>query len=90
MHKCKVNGTCFKYSKDGECAICRFRFPKQMIECTYIDDQGKVHLKRDSRWVNNYHPLLLACLNCNIDIKQILIGEDCKGLIYYVTDYITK
>ncbi|WP_208346354.1 hypothetical protein, partial [Aetokthonos hydrillicola] len=40
--------------------------------------------------VNNYHPVMLEALRCNMDISLIGSIAEAKAVTYYVTNYIAK
>ena len=44
----------------------------------------------DPEWVNAYVSWILSCLECNMDIRFTLDEAQQRGLVYYITDYITK
>lgn len=76
--------TCLK--PDG---TCRFHFPRDLHPEMKLED-GVLYLKRDNAWVNAWNHILTICLRCNIDIRLILSGRDCKAVVMYICNYITK
>ncbi|TFK87003.1 hypothetical protein K466DRAFT_451660, partial [Polyporus arcularius HHB13444] len=93
--KCQVHthsATCYKYCKDGERKECRFDLdPSNVLPETTVDSEtGSISLRRLDGLVNNYNSTILRAMRCNMDIKAIGSGEDAKGIVYYITDYITK
>jgi hypothetical protein len=87
------SATCYK----GESRVCRFGFPRQLVGETIIHDEDEivgngekfVSLKRKNNetMINNYHPILLQLLKCNIDIQAV---TSAAGVAYYIAKYISK
>jgi hypothetical protein len=85
--------TCFK----GKNTSCRFGYPKQPTEFTEIFDEDQITRNRgkfvaikrqpDESMINNYHPVLLQLLKCNIDIQPV---TSATGVAYYIAKYISK
>jgi hypothetical protein len=85
--------TCFKNGKQ----YCRFDFPRKMSPATVILDQDDaarnkgrfVLLKRTKQevYINNYHPVLLKILKCNMDLQVV---TDANAVAYYIAKYISK
>ena len=68
---------------------CRKKFPKPLVERTYIDDRGYVHYRRRSpedQWVvpHNRHLLLLLESHFNVEVSCTV------NLIMYLYKYIFK
>ena len=78
--------TCYKY---GDNSNCRFDFPRKLIQHSTICD-GEIMIARLHPWVNNYEEVCLVCTKCNMDIKFLGSGKECKSLIFYITEYQTK
>ncbi len=85
-HKCRP--VCHKY---GHVNDCRFKFPKDVIEKAYYDEdeQAIIFVCKDGN-VNNYNKYLLVFCRHNHDLKCILSGRAAKAAMFYITDYITK
>lgn len=81
--------TCYK-NKDKN-RNCRFHFPIQPSDETKVlgDDEirrngGKfIQLKRttEEAMINNYHPILLQILRCNMDISPVTTS---MAIAYYI------
>ena len=85
--------TCFKYWRGGsDPKECRFGLDSSnVVPESYIDPESKeVFLRCLDGMVNNFNPTILETLRCNMDIKFIGSGVAAKGILYYITDYITK
>jgi hypothetical protein len=80
--------TCFKYDKQR----CRFDLdPDYYIPVTSVSrETGELIYRILNGMVNNYNPEMLEVLRCNMDIKFVGSGVSAKGILYYITDYITK
>ena len=69
---------------------CKKKFPKPLVERTYIDDRGYVHYRRrseeDRQWVvpHNRHLLLLADSHFNEEVSCTV------NVIMYLYKYIFK
>ncbi len=85
-HKCRP--VCHKY---GHINDCRFKFPKDVIEKAYYDEdeQAIIFVCKDGN-VNNYNKYILVFCRHNHDLKCILSGKAAKAAMFYITDYITK
>lgn len=58
---------------------------------TYFDKEEKIlRLRCLDGMVNNYHPVMLEALRCNMDISLIGSIAEAKAVTYYVTNYIAK
>lgn len=89
MHSQNHNPTCFKYCKNGT-RECRFSFPRPLIDRSYVDGFGVIHLHRDNSWVNPYNPCLAAVLDSNQDLSFLATKAKTLALLYYITNYATK
>ncbi|KAH9853907.1 hypothetical protein C2E23DRAFT_713732, partial [Lenzites betulinus] len=87
----KHTETCYKYCGTGP-KICRFDLDENnVVPSTTIDsDSGDLTLRISDGMVNNYNPVILEAVRCNMDIQFIGTGEEAKAIIYYITDYISK
>ncbi|KAJ7777686.1 hypothetical protein DFH07DRAFT_717017, partial [Mycena maculata] len=85
--------TCFKYWKGPpEPKTCRFDLHEDNFRGeSYIDPEtGEIHLRCLDGLVNNFNATMLEAIRNNMDIKFIGSGASAKGILYYITDYITK
>ena len=89
----KHSNTCYKGGTKAKKNYCRFNFPRQPSDSTYLkeeDDTGRpLVLKRseDEIFINNYHPRILKLCRSNMDIQVI---TDENGLAFYVAKYVAK
>ncbi|KAJ7817259.1 hypothetical protein B0H14DRAFT_2289241, partial [Mycena olivaceomarginata] len=85
--------TCFKYWRGPpEPKICRFDLHKDNFraESSFDPETGEIHLRCLDGLVNNFHASIIEAVRNNMDIKFIGSGASAKGILYYITDYITK
>ncbi|KZW01601.1 hypothetical protein EXIGLDRAFT_582962, partial [Exidia glandulosa HHB12029] len=83
-HDC--NERCWKTAPN----VCKSRFPRKLVDATYVDDTGYVHVRHDEPMMNTVNPVLTHVLRCNTDVTCLLTGTALKAVIAYATDYITK
>ena len=69
---------------------CKARFPRTTAPITSIDDTGAITLKKIEAWINTFTHMVTYLLRCNTDITSLASGTAIKGVIMYVSDYITK
>ncbi|TDL19359.1 hypothetical protein BD410DRAFT_691197, partial [Rickenella mellea] len=85
--------TCYKYcsAKSVE-KECRFNLDSSHYapETTMDMSTGELHYKVIDGMVNNFCKTILEAVRCNMDIKFIGSGQSAKGILYYITDYISK
>lgn len=81
--------TCFKKS-----ASCRFGFPRPLAaETTLVSEdacKGRgavIHRDKGEERINNYHPVLLKLLRCNMDIQPVI---GVAAVAFYIAKYIGK
>ncbi|PPQ76590.1 hypothetical protein CVT24_013026 [Panaeolus cyanescens] len=85
--------TCFKYSKSSHNEReCRFNLGPSCAQpsTVVVQETGEIKLQHKDGTINNFNPIILSAMRCNMDIKFIGSGTCAKALLYYVTDYITK
>ena len=73
--------------RDG---ICRARFPREVVEKSYMDDQGHFHLCQKNSDSNRPTTIISYCTGANNDCTHLQSGTSCKGAICYCTDYNSK
>ncbi|KAF8212804.1 hypothetical protein K438DRAFT_1662306, partial [Mycena galopus ATCC 62051] len=85
--------TCFKYwHGPPEPKTCRFDLHEdnfRAISC-FDPETGEIQLRCLNGLVNNFNATMIEALRNNMDIKFIGSGASAKGILYYITDYITK
>ncbi|KAF8198385.1 hypothetical protein K438DRAFT_1672556, partial [Mycena galopus ATCC 62051] len=85
--------TCFKYWRGPpEPKTCRFDLHEDNFraESCFDPETGEIHLRCLNGLVNNFNATMIEALRNNMDIKFIGSGASAKGILYYITDYITK
>ena len=85
LHSRQHTSTCFKFGDE-----CRFRYPRDLVDGSHMDEQHLIKLARSHPWVVGFVPLILYCCRCNMDIRALFSGRDALSVIRYVTDYVTK
>ena len=55
-----------------------------------MDDTGAITMKKKEPWINTFTPLVTFILRCDTDVTSLASGTAIKGVIKYVSDYITK
>jgi hypothetical protein len=73
--------------------ICRYGFPKSLIEKTTIDFlTGEISIKRADPNTNNFIPVVSASAKCNNDAKLLgfLTSNSPLNVVYYLTNYLSK
>ncbi|TFK62682.1 hypothetical protein BDN72DRAFT_732555, partial [Pluteus cervinus] len=81
IHRCMDN----PYGK------CRARFPRPIFKETQIDlETGTIFMKKLEQWINTYTPVFSYLFRCNTDVTSLKSGTAIKGVVQYVTNYITK
>ena len=84
--KDKASGGCMN-NKWGK---CKARFPRPTFLKTFIDELGSITLKKTEAWLNTITPLVTYLFRCNTDVTSLSSGTAIKGVVLYVSDYITK
>ena len=84
-HSCRH--TCYKYRKNK---VCRFGYPREIVEESTVTDENIILLKRLSEMVNNYNPYLMTCLRSNHDINFVPSGKDGYNIAFYFSEYAIK
>ncbi|KAJ7823155.1 hypothetical protein B0H14DRAFT_2370282, partial [Mycena olivaceomarginata] len=85
--------TCFKYWRGPpEPKSCRFDLHEDnyRAESSFDPETGELCLRCLDGLVNNFNGTIIEAIRCNMDIKFIGSGASAKGILYYITDYITK
>ncbi|KAJ7842470.1 hypothetical protein B0H14DRAFT_2297674, partial [Mycena olivaceomarginata] len=85
--------TCFKYWRGPpEPKTCRFDLHEdnfRAVSC-FDPETGEIHLRCLDGLVNNFNATIIEAVRNNMDIKFVGSGVSAKGILYYITDYITK
>lgn len=70
---------------------CKARFPCPLFDQTEVDPTtGALNLKKTEPWINTYTPAVSYLFRCNTDVSSLRSGTAIKGVLLYVSDYITK
>jgi len=70
---------------------CKAWFPRALFEMTVIDfATGTLNMKKHEPWTNTVTPLLFYIFRCNTDVTNLRSGTALKGVILYMSDYVTK
>ena len=75
---------------DNKWDKCKARFPRPTFLKTLIDEFGAISMKKIEPWINTFTPLVTYVLRCNTDVTSLSSGTAIKGVVLYVSDYITK
>jgi DNA replication protein DnaC len=95
-HDPKHTQSCFKYSKDASCQVCRYHFPRCLCQQTRVwhrfNDKYRVmevvvELKRNHAYINNYNPWLMLHHRGNMDCQFIC---NASGAATYASMYVSK
>ncbi|KAH8101941.1 hypothetical protein BXZ70DRAFT_869315, partial [Cristinia sonorae] len=86
-HSENYNRGCKKRPDDD----CRARFPREIRQHTVVDrEEGSVLMRKREPWFNTWNTFLALLERCNSDVVPILSSTLCRGVLAYITDYITK
>jgi len=70
---------------------CKAQFPRPLFHETTVDpNSGAVNMKKSEPWINTITRIVTYLFRCNTDITCLLSGTAIKGVVMYVSDYITK
>jgi hypothetical protein len=70
---------------------CKAHFPRMTYKQTELDTEtGLLNLKKGEPWMNSITPIITYLFRCNTDITSLASGTAIKGVVLYVSDYITK
>ncbi|KAF5365901.1 hypothetical protein D9615_010738 [Tricholomella constricta] len=100
VHTCRSNinkdGTQNKQRQyagclDNDRGTCRGRFPRPLFQQTEVDPAtGSLNIKKLEGWINTVSAPLTYLFRCNTDVTSLRSGTAIKGVMYYVTKYVTK
>ena len=100
IHKCSTNrnkdgsqnkARPYKGCLDNIWGRCKARFPRTLFERTEIDmETGGINMKKRESWLNTFTYLVTYLFRCNTDITSLRSGTAIKGVLLYVTNYVTK
>jgi hypothetical protein len=70
---------------------CKARFPRPTFPMSSIDPvTGALNMKKLEPQINTVSPIISFLFRGNTDVTNLRSGTALKGVILYVTDYITK
>jgi hypothetical protein len=70
---------------------CKARFPRPTFLKSFVDPMtGMLTMKKLEALINTISPVVSYLFRCNTDATNLKSGTALKGVILYVTDYITK
>jgi hypothetical protein len=53
-------------------------------------ETGRIDMKKRESWLNTFTYLVTYLFRCNTDITSLRSGTAIKGVLLYVTNYVTK
>ena len=94
----KHGDTCYKkvpysmnsLSSEDRDKLCRFNYPADLVAETFMDENGKISLKRNHKYVVGYNLPTSGTFQCNTDLKFCGSGYFALALSIYLTVYTAK
>ncbi|KAF8219606.1 hypothetical protein L208DRAFT_1338972 [Tricholoma matsutake] len=66
-------------------------FPRPLFTKTDVDDKtGHINMKKGEPWINSVTYVVTYLFHCNIDVTSLCSGTAVKGVLLYITNYVTK
>ena len=100
IHKCSTNrnkdgsqnkGRPYKGCLDNIWGKCKARFPRPLFNQTEVNlETGAVDMKKRETWLNTFTYVVTYLFRCNTDITSLRSGTAIKGVLLYVSNYVTK
>jgi hypothetical protein len=100
VHKCSTNrnndgsqnkGRLYKGCLDNIWGKCKARFPRPLFDQTEVNmETGTIDMKKGEMWLNTFTYLVTYLFRCNTDITSLHSGTAIKGVLLYVSNYVTK
>ena len=100
VHKCSTNrnkdgsqnkARPYKGCLDNIWGRCKARFPRAVFLKTEIKaESGSINMKKRESWLNTFTYVVTYLFRCNTDITSLRSGTAIKGVLHYVTNYVTK
>jgi len=76
---------------DNKWGKCKARFPRPTAPATTMDPEtGYLTMKKNEPWINTFTPIVTYLFRCNTDVTSLSSGTAIKGVVLYISDYITK
>ncbi|KAF8224558.1 hypothetical protein L208DRAFT_1076759, partial [Tricholoma matsutake] len=81
----------YKGCLDNIWGKCKSWFPCTIFGETEVDPlTGALNIKKKEPWINTFTPVISYVFRCNTDVTSLRSGTAIKGVLLYVSDYITK
>ena len=100
VHKCSTNrnkdgsqnkARPYKGCLDNIWGKCKARFPRPLFTETKVDmETGTIDMKKKESWLNTFTYVVTYLFRCNTDITSLRSGTAIKGVLLYVSNYVTK
>jgi hypothetical protein len=100
VHKCSTNwnkdgsqnkARPYKGCLDNIWGKCKAHFPRSTFKQTEIDTEtGCINMKKSESWLNSIMYVVTYLFRCNTDITSLRSGTGIKGVLLYVSNYVTK
>jgi hypothetical protein len=100
IHKCSTNknkdgsqnkARPYKGCLDNIWGKCKARFPRPLFSQTEVDmATGTIDMKKNESWLNTFTYVVTYLFRCNTDITSLRSGTAIKGVLFYVSNYVTK
>jgi hypothetical protein len=100
IHKCSTNRNedgsqnkaCpYKGCLDNICGRCKAHFPRPLFSQTQVGmETGTIDMKKTETWLNMFTYAVTYLFRCNTDITSLCSGTAIKGVLLYVSNYVTK
>lgn len=89
VHECRKT-TCLLFRGPRSGFVCKRRAPFPTAPHTFVDEAGKVSIRRIFEFLNAWNPHILVYGRCNNDIKFLSNGREARAIGFYITHYATK
>ena len=100
IHKCSTNknkdgsqnkARPYKGCLDNIWGKCKARFPRPLFNQTEVNmETGAIDMKKNESWLNTFTYVVTYLFRCNTDITSLRSGTAIKGVLLYVSNYVTK
>ena len=100
VHKCSSNknkdgsqnkARPYKGCLDNIWGKCKARFPRPTFSQTEVNlETGNIDMKKKESWLNTFTYVVTYLFRCNTDITSLRSGTAIKGVLLYVSNYVTK
>ena len=100
VHKCSTNrnkdgsqnkARPYKGCLDNIWGKCKARFPRPLFNQTEVNmETGTIDMKKRETWLNTFTYVVTYLFRCNTDITSLRSGTAIKGVLLYVSNYVTK